>query len=92
VDNPLALYSHSSLDQVVSRFADGHEGLALHLGMLQRGAQLARDKLDALNSDEYLTDGQKDYLRNGEECAGFFEQSKFLKGSILSACLAGIIQ
>jgi hypothetical protein len=92
VDNPLAVFSASDLDQKIVEFVGIDEGLKEHLVILQRGAQLARDKLVALEDDTALSDEQRTYLQDGEERAGFFGQSKFLKGSLLSACLAGIIQ
>jgi hypothetical protein len=75
-------------------------GLTKHLELLTCGAQLARDQEIALGGDtdfskhflEELWDEQKAYLRKGEKEAGFWGQSKYLKGSLLSASLAGIMQ
>jgi len=92
VDNPLAVFSASDLDQKIAEFVDIDKGLEEHLVILQHGAQLARDKLVALENYTALSQEQKTYLQDGEERAGFFGQSKFLKGSLLAACLAGIIQ
>jgi hypothetical protein len=92
VDNPLATFSVSDLDKEVVEFVDIDEGLKGHLILLQRGAKLARDKLAALEDDTALSKEQMTYLKVNEERAGFWGQSKYLKGSLLAACLAGIIQ
>lgn len=63
-----------------------------------------RDKDDALDTDVALSPEQKDYLKDldqssefepprlREKSTGLGGQSKFLKGSLWSACLAGIVQ
>ena len=50
------------------------------------------EKRPVEGSIEGLSSKQKKYLRDSEEQRGFLDQSKYLKGSLLSACLAGIIQ
>lgn len=71
--------------------------------LFNRGAQLAKDKHDALDNKslfpdlppeqvKYLKADKNDVELRGEEGTGFWGQSKYLKGSLLSACLAGIIQ
>jgi hypothetical protein len=82
---------------MVEEYTKSASHLGKHLELLKSGAQLAKDKDNALGDknlfpDSYLADEQREYLRTGELNAGFWQQSKYLKGSVLSACLAGIIQ
>jgi hypothetical protein len=92
VDNPVALYSRAALDEEIRKFVRQHDGMYQHLRILQRGAQLARDKPDALANDNDLLTEHRTYLETAEEQDGFSKQSKFLKGSLVSTCLAGVIQ
>lgn len=87
-------FTDQELAGKVDEFAEAR-GLAEHSELLVRGAILARDVKNAVTdytkfSD--LSDDQKKYLKQGEKKAGFWGQSKYLKGSLLSACLAGVIQ
>lgn len=73
------------------------EDLRQYSEILKQGAQLARDVPHALGTNKDLSSPQKDYLEgskpgSGEKYDGFLRQSKFLKGSLLSTCLAGIVQ
>ena len=107
-DNPLAGLNSSELGRKVQSFVDLDEDLTKHKNLLVYGAKLAQDKEVALGNNterveeseklpvegsiEGLSSEQKEYLRDFEEQSGFLDQSKYLKGSLLSACLAGIIQ
>ena len=107
-DNPLAGLNSSELGRKVQSFVDLDEDLTKHKNLLVYGAKLAQDKEVALGNNterveeseklpvegsiEGLSNEQKEYLRDFEEQSGFLDQSKYLKGSLLSACLAGIIQ
>jgi hypothetical protein len=87
-------FTDQELAEKVDEFAEAR-GLAEHSELLVRGAILARDVKNAVtNYTKFsdLSDDQKKYLEQGEKKAGFWGQSKYLKGSLLSACLAGVIQ
>jgi hypothetical protein len=97
VDNPLKTVSPEALNGQVKEFVEKAEDLSEHSEILKQGAQLARDIPHALVENKTLSEGQKAYLRGdtagiGESYDGFLKQSKFLKGSLLSTCLAGIVQ
>lgn len=99
LDNPFEKYNDEELAQKVRIFANTDPELGEYFKLLNCGAQLARDQKNALANETlfgHLSKEQKDYLMNskkdGEEHAGLWGQSKYLKGSVLSACLAGIIQ
>ncbi|RYP10999.1 hypothetical protein DL764_000296 [Monosporascus ibericus] len=95
VDNPFKPLTDAELVERVERFAAAREGLGDHLELLTCGARLAKDDRNALDHVAALlklTEQQKAYLRTGEKNSGLWEQSKYLKGSLLSAALAGIIQ
>lgn len=125
LDNPFEKDNDAELASKVRTFVDTDSGLDKHFELLNCGAQLAKDKKNALANEilfQDLSEEQKEYLKddedsgrigiwpldalrrmvngghlstdpkNAEEKAGFWGQSKYLKGSILSACLAGIIQ
>jgi hypothetical protein len=88
-------FTDQELAEKVEEFAKADGGLTKHSELLLCGATLARDVDNAL--EDYsrfsdLSDDQKRYLKQGEKKAGFMGQSKYLKGSLLSACLAGVIQ
>jgi hypothetical protein len=62
--------------------------------LLRFGARLARDKYETLRrySDE-LTDSEKKLLeKEKDKSTGFWKQSKFLRATIMTASLAGMIQ
>jgi MFS family permease len=66
----------------------------------ERSASFVPDKESALGKNTELSSSfvkaipqkQIDYLEEGEEKASLWGQSKYLKGSLLIACLAGVIQ
>ncbi|KAI9766197.1 MAG: hypothetical protein M1839_005013 [Geoglossum umbratile] len=95
VDNPLKLLDPPALEQQVKEFVDNARDLDDHLEILKRGAQLAQGNPDVLKP---LSEKQKVYISDinlgveGENRYGFLKQSKYLQGSILSTCLAGIVQ
>jgi hypothetical protein len=96
VDNPLKDFTLSQLDEKVRKFAEIDEGLVKHLKILQSGARLARDKPDAVKNDPIVR-SEINFFKNKkgkdkEERTGLWGQSKFLKGSLVSTCLAGIVQ
>jgi len=81
----------------VKEFTNTSRHLGKDLELLKSGAQLAKDKNNYLQDSEKfpvseLSQEQRDYLLTGEAKSDFWHQSKYLKGSVLSACLAGIIQ
>jgi hypothetical protein len=104
IDNPLAILSTDQLHQKLDEFVEIADDLRGSLTLLQRGAELVRDKDDALDTDTALSSEQKDYLKDPgepselehprlrEKSTNLGGQSKFLKGSLWSACLAGIVQ
>ena len=68
-----------------------------HSELLICGAILAKDVKNALADYtkpkfKDLSNDQKTYLKEKADRKGFLGQSKYLKGSLLSACLAGVIQ
>lgn len=86
----MLIYSPRRLDEVVAEFANRH-GLSHVCRLLQRGAQLARDKNHAMAVDTALSQEERDAL-DEEENSGFWNQSKYLRASIIMASLAGMIQ
>lgn len=95
VVNPLAKLPISDLNKAVKDFVCKDEVLTEHLELLQRGARLAQDETAALareTQETTLSLEQREYLEHGERHTGLMKQSKYLKGSLLAACLAGIIQ
>jgi MFS family permease len=95
VQNPFKPYSNEDLDEMVKVFADTDPGLRQQVELLKCGARLAKDQQNALSDESKfsgLTKRQREYLETDEKKTSFWGQSKYLKGSLLSACLAGIIQ
>ena len=95
--NPLSGLTDVEIYNKVQKYTSTASTVSKHLELLTSGAHLAHNKQNALRSrdlfpDSYITKRQRDYLLDEEQVAGFWQQSKFLKGSVLSACLAGIIQ
>ena len=69
-------------------------GLKDRYELLQFGARLARDEHEAMGryADE-LTEPEKKLLeKEKEKSTGFWKQSKFLRATIMTASLAGMIQ
>ncbi|KAI4947472.1 hypothetical protein J4E91_006826 [Alternaria rosae] len=69
-------------------------GLKDRYELLQFGARLARDKYEAMRryADE-LTEPEKKLLeKEKDKSTGFWKQSKFLRATIMTASLAGMIQ
>ena len=69
-------------------------GLKDRYELLRFGARLARDKYETMRkyADE-LTDSEKELLeKEKDESTGFWKQSKFLRATIMTASLAGMIQ
>ena len=89
-------------------YAETDPELAKDTELLKHGAQLAQNTSHALSNSFFknLSPRQRYYLGGEavakqdqidgkvvhESDAGFWGQSKYLKGSVLSACLAGIVQ
>ncbi|EPE32227.1 MFS general substrate transporter [Glarea lozoyensis ATCC 20868] len=97
VDNPLLGLRENEIDDKVKEYTDTSRHLRRRFELLKSGAHLANNTDNALSDkslfpDSYVTEEQSDYLRKRETYYGFWHQSKYLKGSVLSACLAGIIQ
>ncbi|KAH8760264.1 hypothetical protein BGZ57DRAFT_609367 [Hyaloscypha finlandica] len=97
VDNPFKELNDTELGVKVKEFTNTSRHLGKDLELLKSGAQLAKDKNNYLQDSEKfpvseLSQEQRDYLLTGEAKSDFWHQSKYLKGSVLSACLAGIIQ
>lgn len=91
----------TALDQEIENFVGAVPKLRGHLKLLQLGARLKRDEDVEMNAEwNAFSDNQKVYLRNEKNLIGnawaqsrfLWNQSKYLKGSLLSACLSGIIQ
>lgn len=92
----------------VTIYAETDPELAKDTELLKHGAQLAQNTSHALSNSFFknLSPRQRYYLGGEavakqdqidgkvvhESDAGFWGQSKYLKGSVLSACLAGIVQ
>jgi hypothetical protein len=101
-DNPLLVFDDSKPDSVTGRteleeyiwkFAE-HADLADRYEILRFGARLARDKHGAMSryADE-LTTPEKELLKHEQDkSTGFWKQSKFLRATIATASLAGMIQ
>ena len=91
IDNPLATLTSQQLEQKLREFLVIASDLNGSLTLLRQGAQLVRDKDEALE-DVTLSPEQKDYLKDlnklcelqhsklREESSGLGKQSKFLKG------------
>ncbi|OXV10921.1 hypothetical protein Egran_01318 [Elaphomyces granulatus] len=98
--NPLTGLSDTELARKVDEFTKFDEGLKKHTELLNCGAHLAGDKESALGGEtdfssrfvKAISPKQLKYLKEGEKKAKLWGQSKYLKGSLLIACLAGIIQ
>lgn len=92
IDNPLAILSSEQLNQKLNEFLAIASDLRGSLTLLRQGAELVRDKDDALDTDRDLSQEQKDYLKDPnepsvfeplrlrEKSSGLNGQSKFLKG------------
>jgi hypothetical protein len=96
IDNPLGIYSRHEREQKVVEFIGLDEGLQEFDELLKRGAiHAAERETRVIYQDDQdgknLSMAQKDYLKN-ESTRGSLEQSKNLLGSLLSTCLAGMIQ
>ena len=96
IDNPLGICSRAEREEKISKFIDLDDGLKEYSELLRRGAILAagRDHRVIYEDDQdgkNLSLVQKHYLQN-ETKYGPLKQSKALFGSLLSTCLAGMIQ
>jgi hypothetical protein len=96
IDNPLGIYSRPEREDKINELITLDDGLKEFSELLSRGAIHAaereprvifQDEQDGRN----LSEVQKLYLRN-ETKQGSLKQSKGLLGSLLSTCLAGMIQ
>ncbi len=99
VNNPFEKDNDEEIAKKVRTVTETDSGLDEYFELLNYGAHLAKDQENALANEPlsaHLSNEQKRYFENnnkgGGEQAGFWGQSKYLKGSVLSACLAGIIQ
>jgi len=104
MEDSFANNNDTELATEVERYAQTYPGLEEHAKLFKCGAYLQKNKLTALLLPEleHLSPEAKYYLGANDENnpnkfvrevdEGFWGQSKYLKGSILSACLAGIIQ
>ena len=93
VDNPFLIYDPGELDTAIEETANGLK-LGQHCQALQHGAQLARDRLQALKElreSGKITPKENESLL-AEKLTGFWGQTQTLKGVIFLATLAGIIQ
>ncbi|KAI4644341.1 hypothetical protein J4E93_006242 [Alternaria ventricosa] len=102
IDNPFLTFDdtipdlktqRTELEEYVWEFAS-LAGLKDRYELLRFGARLARDKYEAIRkyADE-LTDSEKELLeKEKDESTGFWKQSKFLRATIMTASLAGMIQ
>ncbi|KAI4611744.1 hypothetical protein J4E83_007995 [Alternaria metachromatica] len=102
IDNPFLTFDdtipdlktqRTELEEYVWEFAS-LAGLKDRYELLRFGARLARDKYEAMRkyADE-LTDSEKELLeKEKDERTGFWKQSKFLRATIMTASLAGMIQ
>ncbi len=106
-DNLFERDNEKELAEKVRNYARIDPELAKDTELLEHGAQLAKDTTNALSQEffkglpakerYYLGDRDVELSQIGnkvvrEDNAGFWGQSKYLKGSVLSACLAGIVQ
>lgn len=106
-DNPFERDNEKELAEKVRNYAKIDPELEKNTELLEHGAQLAKDPSNALSQKYFkgLPAKQRYYLGDRdvgpsqidnnvarEDNAGFWGQSKYLKGSVLSACLAGIVQ
>jgi hypothetical protein len=93
VDNPFLIHDPNELNEVIRKTADALD-LSQYCEILQHGAQLARDKptaLAELHTSKQISPEEKQSLQV-EELIGFWGQPQALKGVIILATLAGIIQ
>jgi hypothetical protein len=107
-DNPFERDNEKELAEKVRSYAGTDSEFAKDTELLEHGAQLAQNTSNALSHPFFkgLSAKQRYYLGDEtvleqaqiggkvvrEDDAGFWGQSKYLKGSVLSTCLAGIVQ
>jgi hypothetical protein len=91
--NPNRETQRTELEEYVWEFAS-FAGLEDRYELLQFGARLARDRYQAMGRyADKLTDSETKLLKEDEhKSTGFWKQSKFLRATIMTASLAGMIQ